>query len=627
MSGKQSTTMEGVPSDGTTDTGDATGERPPAASGAEPPDGARAKEPAGTTGDRSLATLADFLKPVRGQMILVFLCGFISAALKLVPAIGVTVLAERALDGNLSSEQAWRWMLGIGVSLIVGHAIYLAATGYAHRVEATFRRNLRQRILDHMARLPLGWHSNESSGRVRTLVAEDTAKIHTLVAHFGSDFGAAVGGPVVGLVYLLTRSWLFALILAVWLFLVAGLFSYLANRANAMTAVNDRFMEAEKQLGAATVEMVDGITAVKAFGLDGARFKRFDRFLDQYTTAAYDWLSGSGRPSAWLTAFFSPAGMLIPISVIGFFLARAQVIDPIGILPFLLIGIGLPAGFLNVVMLFHNLSDGREAAVSIGTFLAEEELPEVDPDRAASIEDGTVEFNDVSFRYGASGPYAVEHVSLKLEPGTVTAVVGPSGSGKTTLVRLAARFWDVDEGAVTVGGADVRDVPSGKLLSHMAIVLQEGGIVTDTVSENIRMARPGASQEEVEVAARSARIHERIAALPHGYDTVLGTDGAHLSGGERQRIALARAFLADAPILLLDEATAQTDPHSEREIQEALAQLAQGRTVFVIAHRLATVVGADNIVVLDHGRIVEMGKHEQLLAAGGLYSQMWKAQQ
>ena len=246
-------------------------------------------------------------------------------------------------------------------------------------------------------------------------------------------------------------------------------------------------------------------------------------------------------------------------------------------------------------------------------------------DTAADTDPPVIELRHVEKHYGEL--HVLKDVNLKVSKGEVLVVIGPSGSGKSTLVRLVARFWDVTGGSVRVGGTDVRDASSQDLLSQMAIVLQEGGILADTARENIRLARPDATGEEVEAAARAARIHQRITALPRGYDTVLGSEGAHLSGGERQRIALARAFLAGAPVLLLDEATAQADPHSEREIQEALAALARGRTVLVIAHRLATVVDADSIVVLDGGRVVQRGTHTELLAAGGLYRTLWEAQQ
>ena len=264
------------------------------------------------------------------------------------------------------------------------------------------------------------------------------------------------------------------------------------------------------------------------------------------------------------------------------------------LLPFLLVGIGLPSGLVNLVTLVNQVTLGAEAAGRLGALLSEPVLAEPAHPQPIHRDEGGgvgIDLEHVCFRYTARDgqeelPLAVDDVSLRMEPGTVTAVVGPSGSGKSTLVRLIARFWDVESGTVRVGGTDVREASSSDLLSHLGLVLQEGGTLADTVRANIALGRPGATDAEVEAAARAARIHERVLALPHGYDTVLGSEGAHLSGGERQRLALARVFLADAPVLLLDEATAQADAHCEREIQQALARLASGRTVLVIAHRL-----------------------------------------
>ena len=403
----------------------------------------------------------------------------------------------------------------------------------------------------------------------------------------------------------------------------------------AQGTVHEDYLDGVKKVGASTVEMVDGIATVKAFGMSGSAFRRFDDALDQYTDAAYRYMKGPGRPMALLSTLVSPAGMLLPVLLAGAWLTGLGVIRPVDLLPFLLVGVGIPSGLLNLVPLVNLLTLGAESAGRLGELLSEPVLAE--PAHPVPVHEDArggvgVELDHVSFRYGARTgttplPLAVDDVSLVLEPGTVTAVVGPSGSGKSTLVRLIARFWDVESGAVRVGGTDVRDATSADLLSHLGLVLQDGGVITDTVRANIALGRPDATDAEVEAAARAALVHERIEALPQGYDTVLGAEGAHLSGGELQRVALARLFLADAPVLLMDEATAQTDAHSEREIQQALARLSEGRTVLVIAHRLTTVVDADQIIVMNQGRVVERGTHTELLAQGGTYDKMWRAQQ
>lgn len=571
-------------------------------------------------------TLSSLLKPVLPSIIGVFLCGFASAGFTLLSPIAVTRLALGALRGDLDSPSALFWLAMILIGFSLSHLLVGGATSYAHMVEFRFRRELRERIARHVSRLPLGWFVSESSGRIRTIIAEDVTKIHTIIAHFGVDLGAGVGTLLLGSAYLIALSWPYALVLLVWLLVSLALFTA-AMMLNPASGIEE-FTEAEKDLSSSTVEMVDGIATVKAFGMSNSLFRRFSAALDRYTTASYEWMKGPGRPMAVLMVLISPAGMLVPVLLGGWALASAGVIEAILIVPFLLVGVALPSGLDGVIPLAHLLTQGKDAAERIGALLAEEPLPEAEHpltiDPAAPAE---VVLEDVSFRYRQDAPYALRNVSACFPAGSVTAVVGPSGSGKSTLVKLIARFWDTNEGRILVSGAPVKELATPALLSQLAIVLQDGGLLSDSVAENIRLGRPDATEEEIVEAAKSALIHERILELPRGYDSVIGTEGAHFSGGEAQRLALARAFLSDSRILLLDEATAQADPHSERRIQEALGALARNRTTIVIAHRLATVVDADQILVLDQGRLVDSGTHTELLARKGVYADMWKAQQ
>lgn len=572
-------------------------------------------------------TLGDLLRPVRKPMFVAFAAGLVGSALSLLPAIGLTAIADALLTGQLSASFAWTWFGIICAGVFASHMVLLGATGFAHIVEARFRHELRRRITRHIGQLPLGWHTEESSGKVHALISEDVAKIHTIIAHFSTDFGHAVGAPVCATVFLATRSWVYAVLVFMWvvfIFAALALWGFLRSNQTA-----ERFMGAEKTLAGATVELVDGIAAVKTFGHSGSLFSRFSTALDDYTDSAYQWMGSSGRIMAIVQALFSPAGMLIPVLGIGVGLNFVSVISPSTLIPFVLLGVSLPGGLLNVSQLFHLITLGRDAAERLGEVLAldrlaEAEVPAVFPgDRSVPV----VTFEDVSFRYSSEGADVLSGVSFTVPPGSVTAVVGPSGSGKSTLVRLLARFWDVSSGRITIDGVDIRDVSSEDLLSGMSILLQESSVLQASVWDNIRLGRPDARDDEVIAAARRALIHERIMALPDGYDTILGGDRGHLSGGEKQRIGLARAFLSHAPLLLLDEATSHTDPHSERLIQQALSELSRGRSVLVIAHRLSTVEDVDQIVVLDAGRIVERGTHQQLLERGGLYRGLWEAQQ
>jgi len=294
-------------------------------------------------------------------------------------------------------------------------------------------------------------------------------------------------------------------------------------------------------------------------------------------------------------------------------------------LPFFLLAPGLPEGVTVMIGLAQHIYESNMAAKSTAALLSEEPMPQGTFDQGDGDAPGRVEVDDVTFAYEPDTP-VLKGVSFTAEPGTVTALVGPSGGGKSTLARLVARFHDVGQGAVRISGVGVREATFAWLLSRVAIVLQDVALTNDSVFDNIALGRPGATREQVEAAARAACVHDRIMRLPKGYDTILGEEGGFLSGGERQRVTLARAYLQDAPILVLDEATAQADPQSERDIHQALTRLAEGRTVIIIAHRLTTIRDADQILVLEDGQITERGRHDELLAAGGRYAAMWHSQ-
>ncbi|ADD42939.1 ABC transporter ATP-binding protein [Stackebrandtia nassauensis] len=579
---------------------------------------------ASSTDDREAlidpGALASFLAPVRGRLLVGVVLSGISAVVALFPFVAVAEIGRTLIEDG-GAERAWTWV-AIGIAAILGRTLlYGSALALCHYADADFRHHLRVRLVRHLATLPLGWFADHGSGEVKKAVADDVKNMHTIVAHYAIDLTSAIVAPLAALVYMSTVDWRFALVIVAYIAVVAAIVAPSSKRAY-LTHMDD-YNRAQGELGATAVELVDGIEVVKTFGEGSGLADRFHRSVDRLTEIGLLWTAAMGRPWTVMNLLFFPATMAVVICAAGSGMIGLGWIAPVEVLPFLLVGVGLPTGYLQIGQMANSLRESRLAATHLGRLMRLPGLPE--PDRPQHPEGARVELDRVTFSYRDGHP-VVADVSLTLEPGTVTALVGPSGSGKTTLARLISRFWDVDSGSVRVGGVDTRDLPSAELLSRVAIVFQDAVALRETVRDNIKLARPDATDTQIRAAAEAAQLHQRILQLPDGYDTVLGENGAHLSGGELQRLTIARAFLQDAPILLLDEATAHADPDAETQIQDALARLGAGRTVLVIAHRLHTVTGADQIAVLDAGRVVQLGRHDRLLSADGLYRRMWTAQ-
>jgi ATP-binding cassette subfamily B protein len=565
--------------------------------------------------------LGTFIAPVRGRLVLGSALAGVSAIAALFPFVAVAEIGRSLLEGD-DARRAWIWV-AVGVAAMLARSVlYGAALAVCHYADADFRHRLRTDLVRHLGRLPLGWFAEHGSGEVKKAVADDVKHMHAIVAHLAADLTSAVVAPLAALVYLIAADWRFTVLLLLYMAGVAAAVAPASKRA--YDRHMDDYNRAQGELGSAAVELVDGIEVVKTFGDGSGLGARFHRGVDRLTEICLLWTAAMGRPWTAMNLLFFPSTMAVVICAAGAGFIALGWIAPVGLLPFLLVGVGLPSGYLAIGQLANSLREARLAATHLGRLMRLEGLPE--PAAPEAPQGHRVELDRVAFSY-KDGHRVVDDVTLTLEPGTVTALVGPSGSGKTTLARLIARFWDVDAGSVRVGGVDVRESATADLLAHVAIVFQDATALHATVSENLRLARPDATDEQIRAAAEAAQIHERILALPDGYDTVLGVSGAHLSGGELQRLTIARAFLQDAPVLLLDEATAHADPDSEVQIQSALARLGAGRTVLVIAHRLHTVTGADQIAVLDGGRVVQFGAHAELVAAEGLYRRMWQAQQ
>ncbi len=561
----------------------------------------------------------ELLAPLKGTFRLAATCQAAVSVLGLVPYLLLVEVARRMLDGQQPEDLhslATAALVILGVATTLSSALVV----WLHVVDSRFTTAMKKRIVDKLGRLPLGWFTDRNSGTVRQLVVDDTAGLHYLVTHAVLDAAAAVVTPLVVLVYLFVVDARLALVLLVPLIAYGVVVGRMANASKAQIAEHGRWT---RRVSAETTSYLEGAAVVRTFGDDGAAGLRGT--LDGYTSFVSGWQVPLGTQKAISALITRPATFLWLIATAGTALVTTQTLSAPSLLTFLFLGVTFGPKLLGASYGIASYRESAAAAQRVGLVLTEPELAATDHPISPEVPAGgaAVRFRDVTFSYQPGRP-VLHGVDLDLAAGEVTALVGPSGSGKSTLAALLARFHDVDSGSISVAGHDLRDVVPDDLRRLVGFVFQDVRLVRGSVRDNIALARPDATDEEVRAAAEAANVHRRIEAMPHGYDTLLGSD-LRLSGGEAQRVSIARAILADPPVLVLDEATSFADPESERQVQQALSRLARGRTVLVIAHRLHTVVDAHRIVVLDRGRVAEQGTHAELLERNGRYAAMWTA--
>lgn len=566
-----------------------------------------------------LGILLSFAAPCRGKMAASVVLAILSVAGGFVPYLGVYQIIRLFLERQASWEGILFWC---GVCL-VGYAVkvagYALSTMLAHVSAYTILEGLRLQAADRLMGAPLGEVESRPIGAVKSTIVDRIEDIEPPLAHMIPELSSNILLPLVVVIAMFSINWRMGLALLVTIPLALipmtfGMRSYNKNYAS--------YMEANAHVNSVIVEYVEGIQVVKAFSQGERSYQKFAQAVSSFKAFTMDWYRCTWA-SMNLCLSILPTTLLGTLPM-GVYLYQAGVLDPAQVTLCLMMALGIVVPLMSATAFINTMKSMQFAVKDTRELLDLPQMSQAEQD--APLNDCDIQLHDVSFSYGGSdGKEVLHHLDLTIPHGKFTALVGPSGGGKSTIARLAARFWDVTDGSITLGGRDVRELPLKQLSREISFVTQDNFLFDCSLKENIRLGRPGASDEEVFAATRAAQCEEFIGRLEHGWDTTAGDAGKQLSGGERQRIAIARAILKDAPIVILDEATAFTDPENEDKIQQSIMALSKGKTLLVIAHRLSTIQNADQIVVLEKGQIVDRGTQRELLSRCPLYQALWAA--
>lgn len=568
----------------------------------------------------SLARLFAYAGNYKYLTILSWILSVISAWIALVPFYYIWKIIREVLNVSPDYSQAehlssYGWSAVF--SALLSMVIYIGALMCSHIAAFRVQANMRSEMMHHIVTLPLGFMDSEGSGKIRKTVNECSAATEAYLAHQLPDQARAYATPVGLLVLLLVFDWrlgLLSLIPVGLAFLIMG-----SMMGKKMEQKMKEYQNALEEMSSEAVEYVRGIPVVKTFGQSVFSFKRFRTSIEKYEKWTIAYTEDLRIPMVAYTTIIN-AVFTILIAAAFFFTASNTFL--LNLLFYIIITPIITVTLNKIMFSSENKMIVADALARVDGIMDRRPLEE--SGREEQPKDHSIIFERVSFRYEDAAKDALHQINLKIGEGEHVAFVGPSGGGKTTLASLIARFFDVTEGAVKIGGVDVRDIPSKELLEQVSFVFQDSKLLKMSIYDNVRMGKKDASREEVMEALKNAQCEDIIEKLPDGMDTIIGTKGTYVSGGEAQRLSIARAMLKNAPILILDEATAFADPDNEIKVQEAFSRLSKGKTVVIIAHRLSSVTNADRIFVLKDGEIEESGTHESLEKANGLYAHMWE---
>ena len=550
----------------------------------------------------------------------------INGLLSLVPFVLVWLVVRTLLTtgGNLAATPVWNYALAAFAVSVFNVLLYFLALALSHLAAFRVETNMRRQAMHALMRAPLGFFDTHNTGGMRKVIDEDSSQTHTFVAHILPDVAGSIVSPLGVVALLLAVDWQLGLAALVPIVCAFGIMGFMMNPKN--NQFQRLYLDAQERMGAEAVEYVRGIPVVKVFQQTVFSFKRFYNSIIAYRDLVIKYTLVWRTPmSFYIVAINAFAFVLVPVGIVMIGHGRNAAVVIANMFLYVLIAPIIGLNVMRMMHLMQSLFMANEAIERLERLTEATPLPiSSEPRKITSY---GICLDKVSFKYGDAEKEALHRVCLDMPPGSTTAIVGASGSGKTTLARLVPRFWDVCEGSVSIGGVDVRQVHKAELMQCVSFVFQNTRLFKTSLLDNLRYGNEGATIEQINRAVDLSQSREIVNRLPKGLDTVIGADGTYLSGGEQQRLVLARAILKDAPIVVLDEATAFADPENEHLIRRALANLTKGKTVLMIAHRLTTVQDADRIVVLNNGEIAEQGTHEELIGRQGRYYRMWNEYQ
>lgn len=564
-------------------------------------------------------SLWKILTPVKRQIYIGMALSAISGVAWIVAIILLRPVVRELMTVTPNVTTLWQLCGAILLCVVIAIVLRIQSFTWSHLGAFELEEVLRTQLTTHLAKVPLGYVVTTGSGTLKKILMDDVRSLHAFVADSTPLLARGYTMPLITLVAMLVIDWRMALVSLV-VFPVGFVAMRYAFRDYAEG--REAYDAANEHMNNTIIEYVQGMQVVRTFDDGSSSFRRYRDALTESDRAMREWADKSKYGAYVARTLFAALPTMAVILIVGGYFVSQRTLDLPTMLLFVFIAPTLPDQIVPMIWMNNLITMSNAGAKRIGKLLSVPILPE--SAHPVAPEDGSVRFDNVTFTYESRTTPALEHVSIKMPQGSVTALVGPSGAGKSTVARLIPRFWDVSNGTIYVGGVDVRDMSSEDLMQHVSFVFQNPFLLHDTIRENIRLGKLDATDAEVEVAAQAAQAHDFIVnELPNGYDTKAGDRGTRLSGGQRQRITIARAILQDSPIVVLDEATAFADPENEAKIHAAIANLTQGKTLIVVAHRLSTIQDADQIVVMDKGSVAERGTHEALVAANGIYARLW----